>query len=140
MDENEWPNVPDSIAGLRDAFTCQAPEHRVHDLSMYLSQLGGALWRDKAALPFEVLQEHGLAVEVFEALREALRHTEADTRATACLALDYLRDPAAVTDLRPMIDDSDHMVVVRATEALRSFGEPTASLVPRLIEVLSFPE
>jgi len=88
----------------------------------------------------EALRDQGRVDEALSLLRSALADPEPTTRATACLALEDLDDPTAAADLRPMLDDSDDMVVVRAADALMYWGEPAASLVPRLREILRQPE
>jgi len=90
--------------------------------------------------PIEELRREGLISEAWHLLCTALRDSKSWFRAEACLALDYLNDPAAIADLRPMLADSDAMVSVRAADALCRFGEPATALVPRLIEVLRQPE
>jgi HEAT repeat protein len=86
--------------------------------------------------PIEQIKECGLANEALRLLRIALRDAEPRIRAEACLALDYLDDPAAIADLRPLLADTDIMVSVRAADALCHFGKPAAALVPRLVEIL----
>ena len=142
MDDDEWPNIPNSIAGLRAALECgYGLWYSVPQLSMYLSQLGGALrLRGRTEEPIVALRAEGLAADILRMLREGLRAPEPEIRASACSALDYLGDPAVVTDLRPLLHDSDAMVSVRAAYTLRGFSEPSGTLIPRLIEILSCPE
>jgi HEAT repeat protein len=104
---------------------------------MPLTELRAALERGSGSQrPIEQLREQGLATLALGLLRRALADPEPETRAEACLALDYLDDPRAAADLRLMLADSDAMVSVRAADALCSFGEPAANLLPRLTEIL----
>jgi len=75
-----------------------------------------------------------------ELARVALKSPVSHTRAAACMALDYIDDQSTADDLRPLINDPDDMVAMRAADALRVFGEPAATLIPRLIAVLNNSE
>jgi len=106
-----------------------------------LEELGWAVRGGGAIqMTIEQLRTQGKASETLELLRTALCEPEPIARATACLGMEYLADPAAVAVLKPMLGDPDPLVVVRAAAALDSFGEPASTLIPRMREILRLPE
>jgi HEAT repeat protein len=90
--------------------------------------------------PVEELRRRGMLSQGIELARVALKSSVPHTRAAACMALEYIDDKSTLEDLRPLIDDPDDIVAMRAADALRVFGEPAATLVPRLIAVLNSSE
>lgn len=113
---------------------------RVDGLSMPLLELRAGLEYEWTQQPVEKIRQCGLAAEALSLLCEQLHRPEPGIRASACLALDYLDDSAAVPKLLPLLNDAEPMVAMRAADALCRFGAPAIKLLPRLIEVLSQPE